>query len=319
MKNFWVTFREKMIYIGRMFRVLWENDKKFLFFVLTDVILSASTPFVSMTLAKYSINMLASGTDYVRYLSIVVSLLLLLFLLSLLQAVVSSRSGILGNMIGDKLFRNIFNKTMEIDYELLLDKNVLEKRKLAMQVIEQGRFNNLVGNFKQLVSNVIILSGIIYLLSSIEFWILILVVLIVVINSTSTSARKKAERLIHTESIPVNRKIEYFWTINSDFSYGKEIRTYDMKQSLNAIHKDLVHSIQKYVKNIFGLQLKGNIIYQITYTGLNAMIYLFLGYKIIVKKLISIGDFSLYLNAITTFNSSVQAMIAVYIDIVNAS
>ena len=137
------------------------------------------------------------------------------------------------------------------------------------------------------------------------------------INSTSTSARKKAERLIHTESIPVNRKIEYFWTINSDFSYGKEIRTYDMKQSLNAIHKDLVHSIQKYVKNIFGLQLKGNIIYQITYTGLNAMIYLFLGYKIIVKKLISIGDFSLYLNAITTFNSSVQAMIAVYIDISN--
>lgn len=155
------------------------------------MILSASTPFVSMILVKYSINMLASGTDYVRFLSIVVSLLLLLFLLSLLQSVVSSRSGIMGNMIGDKLFRNIFNKTMEIDYELLLDKNVLEKRKLAMQVIEQGRFNNLVGNFKQLVSNAIILSGIIYLLSSIEFWILILVVLIVVINSTSTSTRKK--------------------------------------------------------------------------------------------------------------------------------
>ena len=169
-----------------------------MFFVLTDVILSSSTPFVSMILVKYSINMLASGTDYVRFLSIVVSLLLLLFLLSLLQSVVSSRSGIMGNMIGDKLFRNIFNKTMEIDYELLLDKNVLEKRKLAMQVIEQGRFNNLVGNFKQLVSNAIILSGIIYLLSSIEFWILILVVLIVVINSTSTSTRKKAERLIHT-------------------------------------------------------------------------------------------------------------------------
>ena len=162
------------------------------------MILSASTPFVSMILVKYSINMLASGTDYVRFLSIVVSLLLLLFLLSLLQSVVSSRSGIMGNMIGDKLFRNIFNKTMEIDYELLLDKNVLEKRNLAMQVIEQGRFNNLVGNFKQLVSNAIILSGIIYLLSSIEFWILILVVLIVVINSTSTSTRKKAERLIHT-------------------------------------------------------------------------------------------------------------------------
>lgn len=94
-------------------------------------------------------------------------------------------------MIGDKLFRNIFNKTMEIDYEMLLDKDILEKRQLAMQVIEQGRFNNLAGNFKQFISNAIVLIGVVYLLSSIEFWILLIVVGIVVINSFSTSTRKK--------------------------------------------------------------------------------------------------------------------------------
>ncbi len=36
-----------------------------------------------------------------------------------------------------------------------------------------------------------------------------------------------------------------------------------------------------------------------------------------VKNLITIGDFSLYLNAITTFNGSVQGMVASYIDISN--
>ena len=306
-----------MIYVGRMFRVLWSNDRIFLLFILLDIVLSSISPFIQMFLVKYSIDMLTAGENYFHYLTIVIVLLMSMFVVSFLQSLVSTRSGVLGNMIGDKLFRNIFNKTMEIDYEMLLDKDILEKRKLAMQVIEQGRFNNLAGNFKQFISNAIILTGVVYLLSSIEFWILLIVVGIVIINSASTSTRKKAERTIYTNSVPVNRKIEYFWSINSDFSYEKEIRTYDMQNSLNVIHHRLTETIEKYVKKVFTLQLKGNIIFLITNLCLNSVIYLFLGYKILVRKLISVGDFSLYLNVITTFNNSVQAMIASYIDISN--
>ncbi len=300
-----------------MFRVLWINDRIFLLFILLDVIFSSIIPFMGMFLVKYSINMLANGDGFLQYITIVASLLTSILVVTILQSVVSIKSGILGNMIGDKLFRNIFNKTMNIDYEMLLDKEVLEKRELALQVIEQGRFNNLVGNFKQFIFNAIVLVGIIYLLSSIEFWILLIVVGIVILNSFSTSTRKKAERTIHTDSVSVNRKIGYFWSINSDFTFGKEIRIYDMQSSLNAIHRDLTQTIQKYVAKVFGLQLKGNIISLVTNFCLNSVIYLYLGYKILVKHLISIGDFSLYLNAITTFNTSVQSMVASYIDISN--
>lgn len=317
MKRFIAEFRQKMLYIGRMFKILWANDRIFLLFILFDIILSSVIPFIEMFLIKYSINMLTSGEEFSRYLYIVMALLIGTFVTTILQSIVSTKSGILGNMIGDKLFRNIFNQTMEIDYEMLLDKDILEKRELAMQVIHQGRFNNLSINFKQFISNAIVLVGIIYLLSSIEQWILIIVIGIVIINSFSTSMRKKAERAIHTDSIPVNRKIEYFWSINSDFTFGKEIRTYNMQGSLNAIHQDLVKTIQKYVTKIFKLQLKGNTIFLATNLCLNAVIYVYLGYKILVKRLITIGDFSLYLNAITTFNGSVQSMVASYIDISN--
>lgn len=232
MKKFISEFYQKMRYIGRMFRVLWENDKIFLLLILLDIIFSSITPFVGMFLIKYSINMLTSGEEFLKYFTVVLSLLLCIFVVTMLQSVISTKSGILGNIIGDKLFHNIFNKTMEINYEMLLDKEVLEKRELAMKVIEQGRFNNLVGNFRQLISDTIVLVGLIYLLSSIELWILLIVIGIVIINSLSTSMRKRTERIIHTDSIPVNRKIEYFWSINSDFTFGKEIRTYDMQNSL---------------------------------------------------------------------------------------
>ena len=300
-----------------MFKVLWLSDKAFLFLVLLDIALSSFHPFVNMFLIKYSIDMLTNGENYSTYLFTVLSLLSISFIVSILQSVVSSQTGIKGNVIGDKLFRNIFNKTMEIKFEMLLDKNILEKRKLAMQVIEQGRFNNLVMNFKQLTSNLIVLFGIVYILSNIEFWILLIVAGIVVINSFSTSLRKKAERTVHTESNVVNRKIEYFWKINSDFAYGKEIRTYGMQNSLNKIYDELVIKVQKYVKKVFSLQLKSNIIFFATNFILNVIIYLFLGYKIVVLKLITIGDFSLYLNAISAFNSSVQAIVSAYIDVSN--
>lgn len=317
MKKFILEFRKRMLYLGRMFQVLWSNDRLFLFLILIDVILSSVIPFLGMFLIKNSINMLTRGEEFSKYLFVVLALLVGTFVASLLQSLVSTKSGVLGNMIGDKLFRNIFNKTMEIDYEMLLDKKVLEKRELAMQVIEQGRFNNLANNFKHFITNTIVLVGIIYLLSSIEFWIILVVITIVIINSFSTSIRKKAERIIHTDSIPVNRKIGYFWTINSDFTFGKEIRTYDMQDSLNNIHHGLTQTIQKYVEKVFNLQLKGNIIFLLTNLCLNVAIYLFLGYKIIVENSISIGDFSLYLNAINTFNTSVQSMVASYIDISN--
>lgn len=300
-----------------MLRILWLSDKTFLVLVILDIILSSLHPFVNMFLTKYSVDMLTNGGDYSKYLFVVLSLISIGFIVSILQAKVSSQTGIRGNVIGDKLFRNIFNKTMEIKFEMLLDKNILEKRKLAMQVIEQGRFNNLVMNFKQLVSNLIVLFGIIYILSNIDFWILLIVVGIVVINSFATSLRKKAERTVHIESNAVNRKIEYFWKINSDFAFGKEIRTYGMQNSLNTIYDELVLKIQKYVKKVFSLQLKSNIIFFVTNFMLNITIYLFLGYKIIVSKLISIGDFSLYLNSISSFNSSVQAIVSAYIDVSN--
>jgi ABC-type multidrug transport system fused ATPase/permease subunit len=107
--------------------------------------LTSALPFIGMFLIKHSINMLTLEADFEKYLSIIIILLISSFIIALLQSIVTTKSGILGNMIGDKLFRNIFNKTMEIDYEMLLDKKILEKRELAMKVIEQGRFNPRIG------------------------------------------------------------------------------------------------------------------------------------------------------------------------------
>jgi ABC-type multidrug transport system fused ATPase/permease subunit len=310
-----VTTKTRFVYIGRMIKVLLETDRTFLLLILLDIFLSSISPFVNMYLIKQSIDMLTGKAGFSLYLPSVFTLLSVSFIISILYTLVANAANVHGNRIGNLLFRGIFIKTMEADYEMLLDKQILEKRELALKVIEQGRFNNLTGNFRVFVSNIIILGGIVYIVSGIEFWILLIVLAIVVINTLSTTTWKEGERVIFTESVPINRKIMYFLSINADSASGKEIRIYSMLQRLSGIFDDLLKALEKYIKRAQGFSRRSGLIYYTTNFFLNLVIYGFLGYKLLVKNLITVGDFSLYLSAINNFNNAVQDVIRSYIDI----
>jgi ATP-binding cassette subfamily B protein/ATP-binding cassette subfamily C protein len=258
--NWLQATKTRLIYVGRMCRILWTSDRMFLFLVLVDIILLSVFPFVNMRLIKYSVDMLSSGGDFSQYLPMVFGLLALSLTLGVLQTIINTRGNIHGNVIGDTLFRKIFNKTMELDYEMLQDKNIMEKRELALEVINQGRFNNLVGNFRMFVSTLMVVSGIIYIVSSIELWLLLIVIAIVVINSLSATKRKDAVRGIHVESAPIHRKKGYFWSITYDVAYGKEIRSYNMQDSLNSIHDGLAKISRKNTERVLGLYCQSGII-----------------------------------------------------------
>jgi ABC-type multidrug transport system fused ATPase/permease subunit len=277
-----------------MCRILWANDKALLFLIIVEIFLDAVIPFINMRLIKQSIDMLTSGEEFSLYLPTVLVLLGLTLAAVILQALISLRSDTRVNMIGSILFGTIFNKTMELDYAMFQDKAILEKRELAMKVIDQQQFVYLTLNFRKFISNLIIVGGVVYIVSSIEWWILLIVIAIVIINSAATTKRKDAERATHTESIPVGRRSGYFESINSDFAYGKEIRTYNMQESLNSIHDKLLKTTRSFVKRIMGLNFQGAVIGRITTFFLNAVIYGYLGYKILVLRLITVGDFSLF-------------------------
>ncbi|MDR2177558.1 MAG: ABC transporter ATP-binding protein/permease [Treponema sp.] len=307
--------KTRLICIGRMIRILWMFDRSFLFVILTEIIVLAVLPFINMYLIKYSIDMLTNAADFRSYLPTVLILLGTQLIGSVVQAKLGVQKDIHGNMSGNTLFAALFKKTMELDYEMLLDKTLMEKRQMAMKVFDGGRFNNLTSDFRSFVYNLMIVCGIIYIVVAIEFWILLIVVVIVFINSVVTSIRTRAERDIWQKFAPVNRKIEYFLSIDSDTAFGKEIRLYKMHSVLFMVFGELQKLTQKLLGKSFGLFGRSRYVYHITSFCLNALIYGYLGFKILVQRLITVGDFSLYLNAITTFNNSIQEMIGSYIAI----
>jgi len=309
--------KQRLSYVYKMLKIIWINDRKFIFYIFLNIISNASIPFIIMFTIQKSINLLTQSADYFYYLQIILLLQFLFFITTSIQNYANTQSGISGNMIGQILFNNIFSKSMELDYQDLLNKQILEKRELALKVIEGGKFNDLVNNFFIATSNIIVIIGIVVVVSSIEFWILLLVLVIIGINSYATSLRKDYEREVYEKTNPIDRKLLYFFKINEEHSYGKEIRMYNMQRSLNKRLQGLLKSSRKYVNQTFRLQGLSRSLQIATDGVLNVVIYLHLGYKLLVQNAITLGDFSMFLNAITSFNRAVQEFVGAYIDITN--
>ena len=304
-------------YTRDVFDVLWKNDKMYIFYIIFDILISSALPFVDMFLVKYSIDMLSNGSKYETYLYLVLGAIVLGFSLRILQAYLNYKRDICGNLIGIRMYEKLYQKTMMLDYEMLLNKNIIEKRELALKVIDGMHITHFTQSFKTISSNIIVLIGLASLLFTMDFWIVCVAFLIVLVNSFATSYRKNAERKLDDDFVSVNRKIDYFFDIGADFSYSKEIRVYHMINPLLKVYRSLTETTRKLVRKLMRLLLACRSVSFLLSMILDVMMYVFLGYKVLVSAVMSVGDFSLYLSTIRTFNSSVTGIATSYIDINN--
>lgn len=310
--------RKKLKYFLQMFSILWNTDRSFLFYILADVILVAVQPFPFIFLARESVDILTDQTrTFQELIWVVCSLLVIDFVIGILDCLIQYVTAVKGNLIGNKLNEKIFQKCIEMDYELLSRKDIQEKRQLAKKTIEGGSFNNLTMNFRVLVSNFLTLVGIAVTIASTDIWILLATIVIIGINTVAVYKRKQIEYKASREVIPVNRKIEYYEGVSSDFSYMKEIKVFHMGKALIQKQSGLLNEISSFLVKIHSGWAVTNGINITTNTILQILLYILLGFKLMVKRVITIGDFTLYLTAITQFKMALTNISTAFVDLDN--
>jgi ABC-type multidrug transport system fused ATPase/permease subunit len=198
---------------------------------------------------------------------------------------------------------------------MLLDKTVMEKRVRALNVNTRGCFNLLVTNFRQIVSGLITIGGILYIISGVEWWIPFVVIAIAALNTKAASDRRNTQYAIDKEMAPWNRKFSYIKNLDSDIGHAKELRVYDMLGGITVLFQDAVNSFYGVINRIRNSLIREETLRYITGFGLNVLIYCYMGFKLLVKHLISVGDFSMYLSAITAFSTAIQNIADAYLDI----
>lgn len=300
---------------GKIIRLMWKNDKVYLFYILLDIAVYSCLPFINIFLVQKSIRMLEDGSGFQRYILEVLALIVLGFASNCLHDYLNYKRELHGGVIELALYKDLFEKTLEIDYEMLLDKEVQEKRELALKMVSNGRFSQIVNNFHNFVSNLIILLGLVAVLSQIDVWILAVSLMVVVANVAVTAYRNRYSRAVDVDLNPVLRRVRYFVEIGASFSCMKEIKTYGMKKKLVDEYAKLQEETRQGLNKVIHLSLTGYMISHVMQLLLDGAVYAYLGFRVLVRHNLSIASFSMFLNAIYNFNDSIGAIVSTFAQI----
>lgn len=299
-------------YSGKIVKLMWRNDKAYLFYILIDIAVCSGLPFINIFLIQKSIWMLENQSNFQQYIMEVVGLIMLGFGTNCLHDYLDYKRNIHGGVIELALYKKQFEKTLDMDYEMLLDKEVQEKKELALKMVSNNRFSQIVSNFQNFVSNLIILLGLVAVLSQIDIWILAISLIVVVANVAITIYRNKCNRAIDVDFNPISRRVWYFVETGSSFSRIKEIKTYGMKKRLVAMYSDLQKEMRGGINKVFHLSLVGTIISHVLNFLLDTAAYAYLGFRVLVRRNLSLANFSMFLNAIYNFSGSIEAIVSTF-------
>ena len=317
MKKIVINIISNFSYTGKMLKLMWKSDKQYIVYLLLDIIVWSIIPFVNVYLVQESINMLETGADFQNYVPIIVGLVIGNLILNYCHNYLNYKRDLHGSIISVILYKNIFIKTLNLDYEKIIDKNIQEMRELSLRIIDNSRFSVMTVAFHNLVSSIIVITGISYLLAQIDLWILFIVLTIVIVNSISVIYRNRYERKVEIDINPIIRKIQYFMGIGSNYSYIKEMKLFSMNNNVVNEYVNLQKEMYKGVNKTRRLSLFGYTISHISQAILNIVIYLYLGYRVLVNKNLSIAEFSVFLAAVVNFNGSIQRIFTSHLQINN--
>lgn len=299
-------------YCGKMICLMWQHDKAYLFYVLLDIITYSCIPLVNLWLVKRSIEMLESKTEFRLFFITIAILIVTSLLLNCMHNYFNYKRDLHSNVISLALFKKLFEKTISIDYEMLLDKDIQEKRELAEKLVWDNRFGKIATTFHNFLTNTIVLLGIVTILSQIDFFVFVVSLLIVMVNTLVTRYRNRFRRAIDVDMTPISRRIRYFVEIGSSFSFIKEIKTYRMEKPLLSKYSVLQEELYRGTDKTIRLSLTGYLIANGMDFLLNLVGYSYLGYRALVRQNLSVANFSVFLSAIYSFNSSVGTIIGTF-------
>ncbi len=290
-------------YIPALFRILWRVDKVYMLMTVGEMLSFTLLAYPPLILVKYTFDALTNEEPFSDYAMIVIGILALVLLTNILKTYFNDNIRISrGGLTQGRLTADFYKKCMELDYELLAEKETLELKDLAREFVS-FRFNNTVWSFIAVFSNVILLISAIVILAAINPLVIAVTVGGIIINSVISAIFIKLNRPKDEELIKRQREINYFNGTASDFTYGKDIRIFDMGGKIGKKIKSAFIEINKIFKKKKTYSDFNGLITGFLQNLIQFSVYILLGYSVIFKDF-SLGSFSLAIGTIGLLRSS---------------
>lgn len=307
-----------MVNLKYLFHTVWKEDKTLFLILLFDIIITTVSKYPFIVLPKYILDELVYGkrTLYVLfYVGIMVGASLIFSILSTwINEIQQKRS----KRLEFQLHTNITMVTMKMPYEKLLYPDTYDKMYLASDVANGNNFMNLINSVRSFLSNIFVIISMLYIILQVDFVIMVLTLIVVVVNTMTSSRIQNKMYETRKQTGSTIRRLEYIGKLAWHIDYAKEIRAYDCKQYIVDKYSKFNEFVLNHIFRDYKVERNGKWINSLAGAVQTFGLYVMLGFKVL-KNVITLGDFTMFMNAINTFQSALSGLLSNVVAIQNQS
>lgn len=286
-----IELRNAFLYVPQLFRLVYNTDKLYLYYMIGETLSFALISYPSAFLSKYALDAMEAEQSFGHYVIICLLLLLLQLAVNLIKAFFNSHRPGRTELVQGKLYNAFHKKSMELDYELLAEKDTQELQSFAGEFIGHRMLSTTVWNFVSLFSSLIAFIVASAFLTSVNYWLILAAVVSLLIDSTVAASivpkRFDLDKLISSG----NRHVLYYHSLAIDEGPAKDLRIFDMESPISERIDHLTREVLINYKKKNNLNLFQLVLNLITSVSTNWFIYILLGW-LALKGSLTVGSLS---------------------------
>lgn len=285
----------------------WRVDKGYLISLVLYQISNSLTPILIMIFPKFIIDEFMGENDFHLLLQLVVFFTTGIFLTKLLSSYFENTAFYKRCIILERFQTELGERLIKTDFENLEDSSFLDMKQNAEKFLYangQG-FSFVLDRAVNIIGKLFIFTTIFSVLLAMNAMILVIFVILVLINSIAQMHLKRRYADLEMQKNPKERRLSYLNNLLSDAAYAKEIR-------INGEHDFFIAKLQSVLRELWlfyrrQMQLLNYSQGILHFVDLlqRGIAYLYMIYAV-SRHLITIGDFTLYINAVATFTDAMN-------------
>lgn len=295
-----------------MFRFIWVHNKLWLFLCIISTLMSIVTPIMNITIPKHIIDSVFQNNDFKSGMIWVLILIGTNILIQYSSSLLNYASARQKNKLFLSFNVYISEIITEMEYKDLENPDVLDMKERALKSAFSGGhgFCGSVEVFFSIISNILVLFSAAFIVAKLNYILLLLIALIVVLNTISNSKTTKANYNLDKKKAPIERKNDYVFDLISDFSFGKEVRLYGLKDYIIRKYKNTAEESNKFYNRAFFNNTKNGMFSSTTANVQLFIVYFVLLTQVFNNKDFTYGDFSVQFAAVNTLSNSLLAIVS---------
>lgn len=297
-------------------RFSWKHKKEYLILNIVQQLIAGIIPLVIIAMPKYIIEELMMKQRISYLFGYVVVLLIAVFF---------------NNWVTHKLGLLIFNKRCYLaaafgeymhqklartDFRYLESAEFWDIKEKANKFLygDWHGFCFVLESAMAIVGKTITAIGIIMIISTMNPWLMLLYLAMVIVSAVIDYHSKERAHSYSLDAVEIERRWHYFTRILEDPAYAKEIRLNQISQWLIDAEKEHAHNAIKFYEKRNRYLGKAGFWNAFFFMMQSALAYAYTIVQVL-RGLISIGNFTMYIAAVTSFSTTVKSILTDVLDI----